>query len=108
MAALRNPANTLLLIVASVWEMQIKAHAGKLELGLPLYGLVESQRRANGIEVLPIQLLHVLAFDELPPHHKDPFDRLLIAQANAEDLTLVSVDPVFANYPVRLLQTGPG
>ncbi len=105
LAALRDPTNTLLLSVASVWEMQIKSHAGKLELGLPLAELMESQRLANGIEVLPIQLAHVLALDELPPHHRDPFDRLVIAQANAEDLTLVSVDPVFANYPVRLLGT---
>ncbi|CAN5140281.1 type II toxin-antitoxin system VapC family toxin [soil metagenome] len=105
LAALRDPTNTLLLSVASVWEMQIKSHAGKLELGLPLAELMESQRLANGIEVLPIQLAHVLALDELPPHHRDPFDRLVIAQANAEDLTLVRVDPVFANYPVRLLGT---
>jgi PIN domain nuclease of toxin-antitoxin system len=95
--------NTLLLSVVSVWEMQIKLQLGKLRLRRSLADIIESQQRINNIEVLPVQLAHVLALDNLPPHHKDPFDRLLIAQAKAEDVVLVSVDPVFTKYPVTVI-----
>jgi PIN domain nuclease of toxin-antitoxin system len=98
-----DPDNTLVLSVASVWEMQIKQQLGKLNLRLPLTALVEDQQQANGIEVLPVSLVHVLALDSLPHHHKDPFDRLLIAQANAEGIGLLSVDAVFKQYDVKLL-----
>lgn len=94
--------NILLLSVASIWEMQIKLQLGKLSLKLPLAELVETQQRTNGIELLPIDLAHILALEGLPNHHKDPFDRLLIAQANVENAILVSNDPIFASYPVRL------
>lgn len=100
---LRNPENTLVLSVASVWEMQIKAGLGKLELRQSLSELIESQRRVNGLELLTITLEHVLALEGLPRHHGDPFDRLLVAQANAEAMPLMSTDRVFVNYPVELL-----
>lgn len=77
--------NVLLLSVVSIWEMQIKLHLGKLRLALPLKEIVESQRRTNGIEILPITLEHVVALENLPAHHKDPFDRLLVAQAIVEE-----------------------
>jgi PIN domain nuclease of toxin-antitoxin system len=64
--------------------------------------VIESQQKTNNIEILPISLIHVLALESLPNHHKDPFDRLLIAQANVEDAFLVSCDPIFAQYPVKL------
>jgi PIN domain nuclease of toxin-antitoxin system len=89
--------------VASVWEMQIKIQSGRLRFTVPLAELVESQRQTNGVQVLPIGLEHVLALDALPTQHKDPFDRLLVAQANVEGASLVSRDPVFSNYPVKLL-----
>lgn len=99
----QNPANTLVLSVASVWEMQIKQQLGKLALRLPLSSLVAEQQAVNGIEILPVNLLHVLALESLPLHHKDPFDRLIIAQANADDISLLSVDPIFKQYAVKLL-----
>ncbi len=99
----RNRESVLLLSVASVWEMQIKFQLGKLRLRLPLAELVETQQRINDIEVLPITLTHVLALGNLPYHHKDPFDRLLIAQANVEGSTLLSKDPVFSEYPVKVV-----
>ena len=99
----QNQENTLLLSVASVWEMQIKLQLGKLSLKLPLAEVIESQRQANGVEVLPIRLEHVLTLEKLPAHHKDPFDRLLIAQAQVEDVVLVSGDPVFTRYPVKVI-----
>ena len=104
LALCQDRANTLLLSVTSVWEMQIKLQLGKLKLNLPLSEVIENQRQTNNIEVLPIILTHVLALDTLPAHHKDPFDRLLIAQANVEIATLVSADPIFAKYPVQVVR----
>lgn len=103
LALCEDGGNSLLLSVASVWEMQIKLQLGKLKLNLPLRELIESQQQTNGLHILSINLEHVLALDALPAHHKDPFDRLLIAQANAEDASLVSMDHVFSDYPVKLL-----
>ena len=99
----QDRANTLLLSVVSIWEMQIKLQLGKLKLNLPLARLIESQQQTNEIEILPIILPHVLELDSLPAHHKDPFDRLLIAQARIEDAILISNDPIFTNYSVKLL-----
>jgi len=83
--------------------MQIKLQLGRLKVSLPLAEVIESQERINNIEVLPIILAHVLALQNLPAHHKDPFDRLLIAQANVEGAVLISGDPILAKYPVKLL-----
>jgi PIN domain nuclease of toxin-antitoxin system len=98
LALCQEPTNTLLLSVASIWEMQIKLQLGKLKLNLPLVEVIESQQKTNNVEILPISLIHVLALESLPNHHKDPFDRLLIAQACVEDAFLVSCDPIFAQY----------
>ncbi len=99
----QDPANTLVLSVVSVWEMQIKQQLGKLTLRLPLSELIEDQQKTNGVEILPISLVHVLALETLPLHHKDPFDRLLIAQSRSEGIGLLSVDPIFKQYAVTLL-----
>jgi PIN domain nuclease of toxin-antitoxin system len=84
--------------------MQIKIQLGKLKLGLPLRELVKSQQETNSVTVSPVTLTHVLTLEALPFHHKDPFDRLLIAQSIEEDLTLVPADSLFSAYPVKLLQ----
>jgi PIN domain nuclease of toxin-antitoxin system len=102
LAALRDPANEVWLSVTSVWEMVIKAQLGKLSLRLPLADIL-TQQQGNGLQVLPVTLAHTLAVDGLPPIHKDPFDRMLIAQANVEGAELVSTDPVLRKYPVRVL-----
>ncbi len=102
LTALRDPANEVWLSAVSVWEMVIKAQLGKLSLRLPLADIV-AQQQTNGLLVLPVRLPHVLGVEGLPPVHKDPFDRLLVAQANVEGAELVSADPVFAHYPVRVL-----
>ena len=104
LSALEDEANELLLSVASVWEMQIKIQLGKLKLSLPLKELIKSQQETNELTLLPVALTHVLALDALPLHHKDPFDRLLIAQSTEEDLTLVSADSQFSAYSVKLLK----
>lgn len=99
----QDRANIVLLSVTSVWEMQIKLQLGKLKFNLSLAEIIESQRKTNNIEVLPITLVHVLALENLPVYHKDPFDRLLIAQANIEGAVLVTSDPIFTKYPVKLV-----
>ena len=84
--------------------MQIKIQLGRLNLSLPLQELVKNQQETNNLRVSSVTLTHVLALDALPFHHKDPFDRLLIAQSIEEDLTLVSADSQFSAYSVKLLQ----
>ena len=103
LSALQDEANYLLLSVASVWEMQIKIQLGKLKLSLPLKDLLKNQQETNDLTVLPVTLTHVLALDALPFHHKDPFDRLLIAQSVEEELTIVTADSQFPAYSVKLL-----
>jgi PIN domain nuclease of toxin-antitoxin system len=104
LSALKDENNDLLLSVASIWEMQIKIQLGRLTLRLPLKELTRTQQEINGLTISPVALTHVLALDALPFHHKDPFDRLLIAQSIEEDLTLVSADSQFSAYSVKLLQ----
>ena len=104
LSALEDNANELLLSVVSVWEMQIKIQLGKLKLNLPLKELLENQQKTNDLTVSPVALTHVLALDALPFHHKDPFDRLLIAQGIVEGLTIVTADSQFSAYPIQLLQ----
>ena len=80
--------------------MEIKLQLGKLRFQRPLADMIADQQRANGIEILSMTLPHALAIETLPLHHKDPFDRLLIAQAMVENLPLISRDPAFVAYPI--------
>lgn len=98
-----DPGNVLLLSVASLWEIQIKTHLGKLQLSRPLLEIVTDQQRANQLQILPVTLEHVAALQSLPAVHRDPFDRLLVAVAGVEGATLASGDPVFRQYPVSLV-----
>lgn len=95
--------NTILLSLASVWEIQIKIQLGKLTVVPSLEQVIRDQRAANGLELLEIGLTHILALNTLPPRHRDPFDRLLIAQTMVEDMVLVSVDPLLRQYPVQII-----
>lgn len=104
LALCQDQTNTLVLSVASVWEMQIKAQLGKLNLDRPLAEIIESQQLINNIELLPVQVAHVLALQRLPAHHKDPFDRLIIAQALSEGIAVISVDAMFPLYSVTVLE----
>ncbi len=88
------------LSVASLWEMAIKISLGKLTLGQPFEKLIAEQLNHNGIEILGISLPHAAAVITLPFHHRDPFDRLLIAQAITEKIPLVSCDTVLDAYGV--------
>ena len=98
---LTDKNNLRLLSVVSLWEMQIKQQLGKLALSKSLAEIIAIQQN-NFIEILPINVKHVLALDDVPIYHKDPFDRLLIAQANTENAVLISRDSVFAHYSVKV------
>lgn len=98
---LSTGGNQVLLSVASVWEIAVKVAIGRLPLPLPLDTLIPDQLRLNRIELLPISLEHALGVAHLPLHHRDPFDRLLIAQAIREGIPLVSADQAFDAYPVQ-------
>lgn len=91
----------VLVSVVSAWELVIKLATGKLRLDRPFADLWSESMVANGFDVLDVTAEHVFALEPLPLHHRDPFDRLLIAQAVFEDLELVSADSVFAAYPIR-------
>jgi len=103
LAACEDPANQLYLSVISVWEIQIKRQINRLQLGTRLDQMIRGQQSANGLSILPVELQHIYVLDELPLHHNDPFDRLLIAQARAEQAWLVSGDNRFQLYPVDII-----
>ena len=100
-AQLRNAENQLYLSAASAWEIAIKVRIGKMKLpGNPaLY--VPRRARESNILSLPISEEHALGVAELPLHHADPFDRMLTAQAQLENLTVITGDTVFERYDVR-------
>lgn len=98
-----DPENEVLLSVASLWEIVIKAALGKLRLAGSFEDVIPSQIQSNDIELLGIGLAHLGELSRLPQHHKDPFDRLIIAQAIAEGIPLVSKDDNFEEYRVNLL-----
>lgn len=95
--------NENLLSIASAWEIAIKHSTGKLRLGLPFHVFVEQQTSLNGIQLVNINLDHLVVVATLPFHHRDPFDRLLIAQAMVEQIPIWSADSVFDAYPIQRL-----
>lgn len=101
-----DPATTLLLSAASSWEIAIKYGLGKLELPEPPEVYVPDRMRSGGVAPLPIEHSHALRVAALDPHHRDPFDRLLVAQALVEKLPVLSADPVFGRYGVELIEAG--
>ena len=103
-----DEANTPVLSVASVWEMQIKAQLGKLDLDRPLQEIIRDQESTNRIELLSVEASHVFGLQELQFYHRDPFDRLLIAQAIVEDIPILSVDAAFNQYPIRIIGNSSG
>jgi PIN domain nuclease of toxin-antitoxin system len=101
--ACRDTANELLLSAASGWEIAIKHRIGKLPLPTGPATYVPDRLRSSGTVPLPVAMEHVLRVASLPDHHRDPFDRLLVAQAQVESLTLISTDAKIAAYDVALL-----
>jgi PIN domain nuclease of toxin-antitoxin system len=101
--ACQSPANSLHLSLASVWELQIKMQLGKLALRLALADVLRDQQEQNGLVLESVTLDDILALSLLPALHRDPFDRLIIAQANRRGYHLVTHDPEFARYQVAVL-----
>jgi PIN domain nuclease of toxin-antitoxin system len=98
-----DPQTEVFLSVASIWEMQIKTSLGKLSLQNALPDLVNDEILRNRIKLLPIDLQHIYRLGDLPLHHRDPFDRLLISQSMSESLVIVSIDEQFDAYRVNRL-----
>lgn len=98
-----NPNNNIFLSVVTVWELQIKIALNKFIIKGGLENAVDDERQNNNFQILPVQLSHASYLENLPLHHKDPFDRLLISQAFVENMILVSADADFAKYQVNLL-----
>lgn len=93
--------NRKLVSVASCWEIAIKAGLGKLHLGEPAHAFLTRELARNNFELLAISLEHATAVEKLPAHHRDPFDRLLVAQAISERLPIVSADEALDAYEIE-------
>jgi PIN domain nuclease of toxin-antitoxin system len=103
-ALLQDRENELFLSAASSWEIAIKYALGKLPLPVPPLEYVPSRMETSGTSPLPVHHSHALHAGDLPRHHADPFDRLLIAQAQLENLVILTVDDQFAAYEVEQIK----
>lgn len=101
--AIIDPRNTRYLSVATPWELQIKASLGKFEFTKPVCDIVQQEVDTGTVVLLPISIEHIDVLSRLPHLHRDPFDRLLIAQAIHENLTLIKSDKHLTMYPVSVL-----
>lgn len=100
-ARIADPGEVVFVSVVNAWEIVIKLGTGKLALDRPVAEIWRNAVLQNGFSVLDVMTPHVLALESLPLHHRDPFDRLLIAQAIAEGYQIVSADPALDAYPVE-------
>ena len=98
---IRSDDTLIWVSAASIWEMSIKAPLGRLDQLPPFENELKAELERSRFRPLPITFDHAQAISHLPLHHRDPFDRMLIAQARSEDLTLLTADPKFAAYDVR-------
>ena len=94
------------LSAVTSWEIAIKSAAGKLALPEPAVSYVSRRMADQGLRPLPVSHAHALAVADLFPHHRDPFDRLLVAQARLEGMILISAERIFERYPIQLLWAG--
>ncbi|MEA2680865.1 MAG: hypothetical protein QOK03_2587 [Candidatus Binataceae bacterium] len=101
-AIISSGANEILFSAVSAWEIAVKAGIGRLTIPGDLETYTLAQVSRNRFEVLSISLSHALRASRLPPHHKDPFDRMLIAQAQVERVTILTGDAQIARYPIRV------
>jgi PIN domain nuclease of toxin-antitoxin system len=98
-----NPDNEIYFSIVSAWEIIIKVGTGKLTLSEPAEIYIPSRVASNQFETIPVQMSHILRINNLPSFHKDPFDRLLIAQSLVEDLALITVDGAITRYPIKTI-----
>lgn len=102
-AIIVEPTNTIYLSVVSAWEIIIKERTGKLSLPEPPETYIPSRLTSNRFVTLTVEMQHVLQIASLPDHHRDPFDRLLIAQSQSENLPLLTVDHLIRQYSVKVI-----
>jgi len=95
-----NGENDILLSTASVWEMAIEHSIGRLTFSMPFMEFIKQQIAVNRIDILEITFDHIEVVASLPLHHRDPFDRLIIAQSTAEQIPILSVDAIFDAYAI--------
>jgi len=102
LALLEDEANEPVISAVNIWEIQIKNAAGKMDLTVPLENIVKTYSE-NGIEILPVYASHILQLNSLADHHRDPFDRILVAQALVENMVIISKDPKVKQYPATVI-----
>jgi len=98
-SAIADAGNLIILSAAVIWEIRIKQALGKLDVSSDFYAVIQQQ----GFEIIPITPDHAYAVGDLPMHHRDPFDRMLIAQAKAEGFAVMTHDAVFKRYPITVI-----
>ena len=103
LSLIEDTNNTKWLSIVSLWEIAIKLKLGKINLDDPFSTLLDDQVRRNGFGLLPIEFAHLVTISELPLHHRDPFDRLIIAQSITEQMPIVSIDMAFDAYGITRL-----
>jgi PIN domain nuclease of toxin-antitoxin system len=96
-ALIENKENEILISIASLWEISIKSALGKLKISNPFETVIDDVIQSE-IDILPIDFTHLVIQNKLPFHHKDPFDRIIISQALAENIDIISKDAIFDNY----------
>ena len=96
-----NSDNLIFVSLASIWEMAIKISLRKLSIEEPLKDFIHTQIKSNDIRILNIELEHILLLENLPFHHRDPFDRLIISQSMNGNIPILSSDKVFDRYPIK-------
>lgn len=102
-AAITDPGTELVLSIASLWEITIKRQLGKLDLGMKLSTFLHRYVEQRRVTVLAVDLAHLAAYDDLPLLHRDPFDRVLVAQAKVLGTPIVTIDPNFRSYDVEVV-----
>jgi PIN domain nuclease of toxin-antitoxin system len=100
LAAINDPANERYLSAISLLEIAVKVSIGKLKFAVPFASLFPAQLTSNKIQLVPIEANHAAVLAGLPLHHRDPFDRMLVAQVLTDGMSLLSVDPLFDSYGV--------
>ncbi len=100
--AIEHPEAENFVSIVSLWEMAVKTSLGKLDIGKP-FDQVYADLDNNGFQLLPIEFEHLKQVSALPFFHRDPFDRLLIAQAIVEDIALISADGIMEQYPLQVI-----
>jgi len=102
-ALIADPGNESVISAASYWEVAIKVNLGKYPLTVPFEQFLTDGIKGNDFAILPVEIRHAVVLSQLPMHHKDPFDRMIIAQALADQISVVSLDVAFDSYGVTRL-----